>query len=174
MKNSKQNKWWIWAPFLIIICLTWGKISYKYFNSMYYLYGRKANEKRVELKIPIIESYQNFVFFPSKSYRGERWQTKKNPTKENPLIHKWKIVYANKKDGWKGDRDALRYYIDDTTCFQLNVVHTFYPDSVKVLGSLVKVDTRKDLQNWEKEFPEYEWFGLSKEQIDSVKNVWGY
>ncbi|MBK8392838.1 MAG: hypothetical protein IPL23_27810 [Saprospiraceae bacterium] len=58
--------------------------------------------------------------------------------------------------------------------FQLNVVHTFYPDSVKVLGNLVKVDTRKDLQNWEKEFPEYEWFGLSKEQIDSVKNVWGY
>ena len=109
---------------------------------------------------------------PTNKHEGIRWETNKNPTINEQLIHRWKNVIANKSDGWLEERDALRFYIDDTICFQLNLVSKIFVDSVVITGRLGKVDTRKEGLDLEGKYPRYEWTELNKAKLDSIRESW--
>lgn len=73
--------------------------------------------------------------------------------------------------GWRKG-NALRFYIDDSTCFQLNLVSKIFDDSVIVTGRLGKVDTRKEGLDLENKYPIYEWTELEKARLDSIRDTW--
>lgn len=57
--------------------------------------------------IPVISDYLKPESAPANRYQGIRWDTNKNPTPNQRLIHRWKNVEANQTDGWLEERECL-------------------------------------------------------------------
>ncbi|MDH5609687.1 MAG: hypothetical protein OEY56_09405 [Cyclobacteriaceae bacterium] len=115
--ESKQNKWWtnwsFWVSSAFIIFFGYRYLS-DYFTTRNSEYGQLANSRRQLMGIPVISDYLKPASTPTNKYQGIRWETNKNPTPNKRLIHRWKNVEANETDGWLEERDALRFYIDDS------------------------------------------------------------
>ncbi len=175
MTETKQKKWlknWLFWMSLVFIILFGYKYLSDYLTTKNSEYGRLANVRRQSIGIPILPDYLKPANPPTNKYEGIRWETKRNPTINERYIHKWKIVTANKTDGWLEEMDALRFYINDTTCFQLNLVSKISEDSVLITGKLGKVDTRDEGLDLERKYPKYEWTELEKAKLDSVRETW--
>jgi hypothetical protein len=175
MTETKHKKWWtnwsFWLSSALVIFFGYKYLS-DYLTTKNSEYGRLANARRQSMGIPAISDYLKPTDSPTDKYEGIRWETNKNPTLDERLIHRWKNVTANKTDGWLEERDALRFYIDDTTCFQLNLVSKIFDDSVVTTGQLGKVDTRKVGLDLENKYPRYEWTELEKAKLDSIRDTW--
>ena len=137
------------------------------------LYGRKANNERVNHKIPIIEDYMKPSYAPYNKYYGVRWRSSMRPNKRRKLVHLWKRVDADEL-GWNREDDAFGYYINDTTYYQINLDYIFHADTVERIGKLNKIDSRKiDFSDYlSRKYPSYDWRELNQLQIDSVLTKW--
>jgi hypothetical protein len=166
------TNWYNWIILLFLIY--WApKFITEYVRTRNSEYGRFSNERRQALGIPIIADYLKPKGSPKSKFDGLRWETSKNPTSKERLVHRWKTVEANKIDGWIEERDGLRLFIDDTTCFQLNLVSKIFEDSVEFSGKLGKVDLRRDGEiDVFKTYPLYEYQELNLFQIDSIRKTW--
>jgi hypothetical protein len=170
-KNKWWTKWYFWTNLIFVII--WGnKFISEYVRIRNSEYGRIANEKRQSLGIPIIADYLKPIGAPKSKFDGLRWETSKNPSLEVRLIQRSKTVEANKNDGWIWESDAIRFYIDDSTCFQLNLHSKIIQNKVEFSGELGKVDTRNEDLDLENRYPTYEWYKLDSIQLDSIKRAW--
>jgi hypothetical protein len=169
--NKWWTKWYFWINLLLVIFWS-AKFISEYMRTRNSEYGRFANERRQSMGIPIIADYLKPIGSPQNKYDGLRWQTSKNPTPEVRLIQRSKTVEANGKDGWIAESDGIRLYIDDTTCFQLNLHSKIIQDKIEFSGELGKVDTRKEDLDLQNRYPTYEWRKLDSIQLDSIRKAW--
>jgi hypothetical protein len=138
------------------------------------MYGPAANNQRSQSGIPIIREYMKPDYVHSDLYRGNRWESDGNPTIDRPFVHKWKSVESNAIDGWLEERDALMFYLNDSTAYQLSIFSKLDKDTVMMNARVGLVDIEHE--KWDDylsgRHSTYFIREISLRQKDSVLAVW--
>lgn len=138
------------------------------------IYGPKLNRDRIEKGIPIITDDLEPENIHTNYLVGNWWNNNDTPTDKKKLIHAWKLVQALPETGWVEERDAFRYFMNDSTCYQINIFSLIQSDSVSFKYELGLVDLKH--QTWDdyvaNKKVKYDWRTIGRHQKDSVFKAW--
>jgi hypothetical protein len=126
-------------------------------------YGEQANSLRLDLKVPIIDSYMS-AEYPSDRYFGNRWESWRNKPKSGQVLHAWKRVTPSEENEFilRKEWDAFRKKDKDGRILQLNISSEIIRDSISIrTAKLFYFDSEP--RN-ERDFNE--------SQIDSIAQAW--
>jgi hypothetical protein len=157
----------IWTILLIIIGFEiYGYIS-DYFKLQDYKYGKKYNDFRLKHKIPLLtDKIEPLAMYADENY-GMIWINDYDVINEKEkLIHTFKIIDASEDNGWMGEEDVFKYYIDKSSYYVLEIKSKIKNDSVLVNG-IIKIVYKKEKTNSKNNETI-----LNTIQLDSIRKEW--
>lgn len=157
----------IWTILLIMIGFQVYNYISDYIKLENYKYGKKYNNFRLKSKIPLLtDKIEPLSMYANENY-GMIWINDYDEiTEKEKLIHKIKIIDASEDNGWMGEEDVFKYYIDKSSYYVLEIKSKIKNDSVLVNGILKIVHQKEKTNSTNKETI------LNTIQLDSLKKEW--
>lgn len=92
-------------------------------------YGRKANNERVKLEIPVIKKNM-YTGHVNRRTLGNRWINIRQNPKKDEILHVWKMVIPNEQEELHEEKDGFRKLDKDGKVNQFNLRTTIQNDKI--------------------------------------------